>query len=154
MCHTQTTSHHQTDRPISLSSHWEAILPADGLPGFTFATASCSIPSFWPANICTCCSRTAVRFLQPSVSCNLVTVIGRLAMLHWAFVDALAILPPRAERLASRTNILAAFGAACLRPVMLATTKKERSASCCERFCELSFAYLYTYILISFTAQR
>jgi hypothetical protein len=32
------------------------------------------------------------------------------------------------------------------------TTKKERSASRCERFCELSFAYLYTYTLILYTA--
>lgn len=29
------------------------------------------------------------------------------------------------------------------------TTKKQRSASCCERFCELSFAYLYTYTYLN-----
>jgi hypothetical protein len=77
----------------------------------------------WPANVCTCCSRTAVRILKPPVSCNLVAVTGTHALL----LQSLASSSTYGVRLALRIHARAGNEASCLGTVMLASNHGERA---------------------------
>ena len=106
-------------------------LPADGLPGFTSATAPCSILSCWPANISCAAlelsSRPAAIRLLPSCRCDweICAAFTRLQSQPWVFLQH----TQRGLHPAYTPLQHLHFGSACLKSVMLASNDKERAVS-------------------------
>lgn len=132
MCHTQTTSRHQTVNAIVLSSHWNLSI-VDGwlarIHIYDGNHASSRLPACEHLHmlLLNCSSRhAAVRLLQ-SRCCDREICVASwgLRVVLWLFLQQ----PQRGLHRAYTFLQHMRFGAACLRSVMLASNDKERAVS-------------------------